>query len=61
MSDHGFHFVALGKTLHEQDGRAVRLRFEASRNAHERERVIESDNLAFEIILNRIDYRDMLF
>ena len=60
MADDRIHLLALGKSLHEHHERAVIGRVLMARNAHEREIVVEGDDLAFEVILYRVDDRDML-
>ena len=60
MSNDRIHLLTLGKPLHEHHKRAVVDRVLVARDAHEGEIIVEGCNLAFEVILSRIDDRDVL-
>ena len=60
MSNDRIHLLALGKPLHEHHKRAVVGRVLVARDAHEGEIVVEGNDLAFEVILHRVDDCDML-
>ena len=60
MADDRIHLLALGKPLHEHHERAVVGRVLVARDAHEGEIIVKGCNLAFEVILSRIDDRDVL-
>ena len=60
MSNDRIHLLALGKPLHKHHKRAVVGRVLVARDAHEGEIVVKGCNLALEVILSRIDDRDVL-
>ena len=60
MSNDRIHLLTLGKSLHKHHKRAVVGRLLVARDAHEGEIIVEGCNLAFEVILSRIDDRDVL-
>ena len=60
MSNDRIHLLTLGKPLHEHHKRAVVGRVLVARDAHEGKIIVEGCNFAFEVILSRIDYRDVL-
>lgn len=60
MSNDRIHLLTLGKPLHEHHKRTVVGRVLVARDAHEGEIIVEACNLAFEVILSRIDDRDVL-
>ena len=60
MSDDRIHLLALGKPLHKHHKGAVVGRILVARDAHEGEIIVKGCNLAFEVILYRVDDRDML-
>ena len=60
MSNDRIHLLTLGKPLHEHHKRAVVGRVLVARDAHEGKIIVEGCNFAFEVILSRIDDRDVL-
>ena len=60
MTDDRFHFVALGKALHQADMGCKRLGIKVARYDNDGRGALEGFDLAFEIVLSRIHYGDML-
>ena len=59
MADHRLHLVALGQALHEHHEGAL-LVVEALRDAHHGDRIVESGDLALEVVLRGVHHRDVL-